>query len=358
MVARELLEIAVGERPMEGSDIAIAGEESAHGILLGMPVLGELVAVFEAVTGHTITTWRKLSVTERVFSAVGVLAPLLLGAAVKGVPRAVVITRRAVLTALAARGVLGLFTKGQSRLFALRIVIGLRLLSEEDFREFLRILRSSGSLKSAPHADVVHFTYCLTRCDYLARQAQWLAHAEAEGRTAGYGVLKGATPSGVEQQIGDRLAKATGKPVTMLPEILPEAYPNGKRVQGVTHPDALWGDDLCDFREVRGGTAENAVKYTAAKARQANTVVVMLNPMSKITPADYLAHLDNLWADPTALAIEQVVLVGDTEAQILERPGPYWVPLARSVARATAPDLRRLVDTARKVAAEPEPGER
>ena len=170
--AQQPFEIIVGERPLEGSDIDLMGETDAHGILLAIPVLGPLVLAFEASSGHSVTNWRRLTTTERTLSVVMIFLPLIVAAAVRGTVRAAVITRRAVLVALAQRGVFATMRGPGRTALALRLAIGLRILPETEFQELLQLLRGTGTSRVTPAAQLTRLNYLLTRIDYLSRAAQ------------------------------------------------------------------------------------------------------------------------------------------------------------------------------------------
>ncbi|MFJ6568123.1 hypothetical protein ACIQNU_11905 [Streptomyces sp. NPDC091292] len=348
-------EIIVGERPLEGSAIDLAGDAEAHGVLLAIPVLGPLVLAFEAASGHSVTNWRRLTGLEVTLSVVMIFLPLIVGASVRGAARAAVITRRAVLVVLAQRGVFAAMRGPARTVLALRLAIGLRILSETEFQELLQLLRGTGTARVTPPAQLTRLTYLLTRIDYLSRAAQWLRHAEAAGLTTGYGKLPGATPSAVEELAGRRLAAVTDSPVVALPTELPEYYPGHQHVEGAKFPDLLWGrKKLCDIKEVNSTKLDDAFTFTAPKAQQANTVVVVFAKKSGLTPADWAARGADFWAKPETIGLDEVVLIGETEVRVLTRPEPYYVRAAYGVVRAAAPDPRRMAETARQVLTEPE----
>jgi hypothetical protein len=352
--AQQPFEIIVGERPLEGSDIDLMDEPDVHGLLLAIPVLSELVLAFEAVSGHSVTNWRRLSTMERAVSVVLIFLPLIVAAAVRGTVRAAVITRRAVLVALAQRGVFAAMRGPGRKVLALRLAVGLRILPETEFQELLQLLRGTGTLRVTPAAQMTRLNYLLTRIDYLSRSAQWLRHAESAGLTAGYGKLAGATPSAGEELAGRRLAAVTDSPVVALPEVLPEYYPGRGHVEGAKFPDLLWGKKLCDIKEVNSTQLKDAFKFTAPKAKQANTVVVTFAKRSGLGPADWAAHSDEFWALPETIGLDEVVLIGETEVRVLTRPEPYHVGAAYGVTRAATPDRQRMVEVTRQVLAEPE----
>ena len=76
--AREVFEIAAGERPLAGSTIALAAEghlETVESLLVLIPGLGELVIAYEVIRGESLLSGPQLSADERIWAAVAVVIP-------------------------------------------------------------------------------------------------------------------------------------------------------------------------------------------------------------------------------------------------------------------------------------------
>jgi hypothetical protein len=171
---------------------------------------------------------------------------------------------------------------------------------------------------------------------------QWIAHSDRElkGAVTGFHALKGAKPNQTEAEAMKRLADASGKRVVALPEIPPESYPGGPQPPGPTHPDSLWGEELCEFKEIRGGSAFAQVKYIGAKSRQANTAVVTFAQDSRLATADILPQMERLWAHPDYVYLKQIVFLTDKGMQVVARPAPYILTFTQGVARVPYPTAR------------------
>jgi len=354
--AREPFEIAAGERPLAGSTIALAAEghaESVEGLLVLMPGLGELVMAYEVVRGKSLLSGRQLSAEERIWTAVAAVIPFVVGRAIRGVVRAATVTRRAVLVALASRGFFRALTTSRRGTLTLRLTIGLRLLPERDFQQLLVILKGTARMTVQ---ESNHLNYCLARIDTVSILAQWLAHAERElgAVTRGFHSLRGAQHTDTERAAFKLLADKSGKRVVALPEILPEQYPGGRQLPGVKHPDVVWGEELADFKEVKGGSAADQIKYIGKKSTQANTAVVTFADTSRLTPADILPHMERLWANPDFAYLKQVVFLTDKGMQVVDRPTPYVLAFTQGVARVPYPAAKVAIPIVRAVQSEPE----
>ena len=102
------------------------------------------------------------------------------------------------------------------------------------------------------------------------------------------------------------------------PRALPEQYPGGRQAGGPTHPDVLWGEELAELKDVRGGSAIDQISYIGNKSKQANTAVVTFADTLWLTPADLLPHMEGLWANPDFAFLKQVVFLTDKGVQVMD----------------------------------------
>ncbi|MFD7462077.1 MULTISPECIES: pre-toxin TG domain-containing protein [unclassified Streptomyces] len=358
--AREPLEIIAGERAAADGDLAIASEltyEEIHDHLLFVPVVGEVVLALDVISGRNVISWRRLSATERALAALGIVLAPVLAAGARVALRATVITRRAVLLALAERGVFAQMPAAARRGVSLQMAIGLRILPEADFAQLLTVLRRVGPMTKKEY-DFVNFV--LARVTYRSRHAMWLSIARKRiGRLRKGTFYPQLSTAHEPHELAamQRLADASGETVVALPTVLPEHFglPRPPEIKTVTYPDAVWGDELCELIRVEGKTAENALKKLGDKGLQANTVVVTVREGVSFTLADVEKEIPRLWGKPERAYLDRVVLLSDTTYKVITRPDRYLVPLVHSLTRGTVPHGEQLADIADAVFAEPDP---
>jgi hypothetical protein len=336
--AWEPFEIIVGERPLKGSTLESASTghwDTVEGLSMYLPGIAELIVAYQVIAGKSLSG-RDLSVSERIFAAVATVIPFAVGPAIRGVSTAASITRRSVLVAMANRGFFRTMTVTARGMLSLRMAIGLRLLTEAELQQLLAILRSTARMTVQ---ETNHLNYCLARIDTASVIGQWIVHADREfgAGARGFRTLSGAKPNTTEAKAMQRLADVSGKRVVAIPEIPPENYPGVRQRPGVTYPDALWGEELAEFKEVRGGSAVDQILYIGKKSKQAGTAVVEFAADSNLRAADILPHLEALWANPDHTFLKQIVFLLDDGMKVVVRPGPYIAAFTQGIARLGYP---------------------
>lgn len=356
-LARELLEITAGERPMEGSDIAMAGEEGAHGLLVSIPVLGEAIMVFEAVSGRSVYNWKKLSIVERAFSVLAVIIPFAAGRVARVVGRGVLITKRAVAAAMANTKFAAALARIAGPGTVLRMAIGLRVLPEKHFDELLDLLRAARLNDKQQQ----RFTFFLSRIDYLWRTAAWLKEAKVQGLLKpGFNVLKGAKPEPKELTALAALYRLSKKRVVALPKCLPEHYQGGAgkfELKDAKFPDGLLDKDLFDLLVVTSSNAGSTIGELAKKGYQANVVVGYISSQSTLTIDGLAAQVaERVWPNPRNMYVDRIILLTENAIREIPRPPAYYaLPAEIGHARSALPPEDKLIKAAEEVDAEADP---
>lgn len=363
-LAQEPLEIIAGERPLEGSTIAMAGDEITHGILVSIPILGTAIMVFEAVTGRDVVNWRKLSGTERVFSVLAAVLPLVsgwvLGAAARTVGRGVVITKRAIAVAVANSRFASALVNIAGARVVFQLALGLRILPKKDFLEFLTLLRAP----SMSAAQAQRFNFYLTRIDYVWRSATWLKIAKQQGKLKpGWNPLNTVNVEPNEPQALEALAKLTNKPVVSLPKAMPELYQQAakarglKEMSGAKYPDGLLESELFDLWVAETNSMTTALGKISDKGLQANTVAVYLGgSKTTLTMEGVAGQLHRIWANPRNMYIDRIILYTSTTIKEYARPTAFIaLPGGIGFARSKLPPGEERIKAAEEVDAEPDP---
>jgi hypothetical protein len=96
LIARETLEVVVGERPTAKSFYQAMEVARREYFLTTLPVIGEFVLVYEWMFGREAASGRQLSDSERLIAGLGFMLPHILAHAGKIIAGAAKITRRAI----------------------------------------------------------------------------------------------------------------------------------------------------------------------------------------------------------------------------------------------------------------------
>lgn len=358
--AQQPLEVIDGERPATPFQ---ALDPIVETILAVYPFIGEGVLIFEAISGREIVTGRNLSVAERVVAGFAVILPYIVGYILKGarLAAALTVTRRSVTLALQDLRVYSLLGTGQRIPKAVEIAVGLRVLSEESFKDFVKLLADARTL-ALDSSRAARLNYYFVRLQDTARVAQWLKIIESElgSNIGGLRQLRGVTYKPGEQKALALLAQYSGDSVVALPERLPTEYPVATRYSPqtypyskVTYPDAVWRGDTLELKTLKTTDIDSALKEIRSGQNQSSTVMVSLLENSKLTRADIEAALPRLWANSKLVSLSKVVIIDGVGMAVHARPDAFTVPFMAGLLRIGSGDPKRLVRIVEALQAEP-----